>query len=129
MATTQTSIKHLTNEHNDWLRGLSFYKDELQILKNRLTEVASKNTGFDAVNMMNHYENQVTLQTTNIDTLRHDINSNLETIVAQLNDNTPGYIDTQLVDKHNTLRDNYFTQEKLVNELRYEFNRFAAKWM
>ncbi len=129
MATTQTSIKHLTNEHNDWLRGLSFYKDELQILKNRLTEVASKNTGSDAVNMMNHYENQVTLQTTNIDTLRHDINSNLETIVAQLNDNTPGYIDTQLVDKHNTLRDNYFTQEKVVNELRHEFNRFAAKWM
>lgn len=129
MATTQTSIKHLTNEHNDWLRGLSFYKDELQILKSRLTEVAGKNTGADAVNMMNHYENQVTLQTTNIDTLRHDINTNLETIAAQLNDNTPGYIDTKLVEKHNLLRDSYFTQEKLVNELRHEFNRFAAKWM
>lgn len=129
MATTQTSIKHLTNEHNDWLRGLSFYKDELQILKNRLTEVAGKNTGSEAANMMNHYENQVTLQTTNIDTLRHDININLETIAAQLNDNTPGYIDTKLVEKHNLLRDSYFTQEKLVNELRHEFNRFAAKWM
>lgn len=129
MATTQTSIKHLTNEHNDWLRGLSFYKDELQILKNRLTEVAGKNTGSEAANMMNHYENQVTLQTTNIDTLRHDINTNLETIAEQLNDNTPGYIDTKLVEKHNQLRDSYFTQEKLVNELRHEFNRFAAKWM
>jgi len=129
MATTQTSIKHLTNEHNDWLRGLSFYKDELQILKNRLTEVAGKNTGSEAVNMMNHYENQIALQATNIDTLRHSINGNLETIVAQLNDNTPGYIDQQLVSKHNQLRDDYFTQEKIVNELRHEFNRFAAKWM
>ncbi len=61
MATTQTSIKHLTNEHNDWLRGLSFYKDELQILKNRLTEIGGKNTGSEAVSMLNHYENQVTL--------------------------------------------------------------------
>ncbi len=50
-------------------------------------------------------------------------------IVAQLNDNTPGYIDQQVADKHNQLRDSYFTQEKLVNELRHEFNRFAAKWM
>lgn len=129
MATTQTSIKHLTNEHNDWLRGLSFYKDELQILKNRLTEVGGKNTGSEAVNMMNHYENQVALQATNIDTLRHSINSNLEMIVVQLNDNTPGYIDQELVNKHNQLRDDYFSQEKVVNELRHEFNRFAAKWM
>lgn len=129
MATTQTSIKHLTNEHNDWLRGLGFYKDEIQILKGRLTEVAGKNTGNEVLDKLNHFENQVTMQTTNIDTLRHDINSNLEKIAAQLQDNTPGYVDTALVDKHNALRDSYYTQEKIINELRYEFNRFAAKWM
>ncbi|OSZ79391.1 hypothetical protein CAP35_14360 [Chitinophagaceae bacterium IBVUCB1] len=129
MATTQTSIKHLNNEHTDWLRGLGFYKDEMQIMKNRLTEVAGKNTGSEAVSMLNHFENQIALQTTNIDTLKHDINNNLGEIAAQLNDNTPGYIEQSLADKHNALRDQYYTQEKIVNELRHEFYRYAAKWM
>lgn len=129
MATTQTSIKHFSNEHNDWLRGLSFYKDEMQIMKDRLTEVAGKNTGNEAVSMLNHFENQIVLQTTNIDTLKHDINNNLEQVVSQLNDNTPVYIEQSLVDRHNSLRDQYYTQEKILNELRHEFHRYAAKWM
>ncbi len=129
MASTQTSIKHFTNEHNDWLRCLGFYKDEMQILKGRLTEVGGKNTGNEATSKLNHFENEIAIQITNIDTLRHDINNNLEKIAAQLTNATAGYVDIALVDKHNALREAYYTQEKIINELRYEFNRFAAKWM
>jgi hypothetical protein len=42
MLYSKISIKHVSNEHSDWLRALDFYKEELNVLKTRLTEVAGK---------------------------------------------------------------------------------------
>lgn len=128
MPYSKVSIKHVNNEHNDWLRALSFYKDELSVLKNRLTEVASKNNGKEVEILMNHYENQIKLQTTNIDTLRHSINEVLNQMAAQAKDSA-GYMDEKLLAEHNKLREKYIVEETIVNALRHEFNAFAAKWM
>ena len=40
-----TSIKTATENHEGWKETLGFFKDELNIFKNRLTEVAAKNKG------------------------------------------------------------------------------------
>lgn len=125
---SMTSIKHLDNEHNDWLRALDFYKQELSILKGRLTEVAGKNTGDEASQQADHFENQIKIQVTNIDTLRHDINTNLAKVADEVKDNA-GHIEGGLIAEHNALRDRYIAEEKVINELRHEFNRYAAKWM
>ena len=45
----KVSITHINNSHGDWLRSLDFYKQELGVLKGRLTEVAGKNTGADVI--------------------------------------------------------------------------------
>lgn len=42
------NIKHIKNLHNDWLRGLEFYKQEIEILQNRLDEITADNTGKEA---------------------------------------------------------------------------------
>ncbi|MCB0700020.1 MAG: hypothetical protein H6551_00405 [Chitinophagales bacterium] len=125
---SMTSIKHLNNEHNDWLRALSFYKDELDILKERLTEVAGKNTGDEASQQADHFENQIKIQVTNIDTLRHDINTNLARVAEEVKD-TAGHVEGELIAEHDALRDRFISEEKTINELRHEFNRYAAKWM
>ena len=75
-----------------------------------------------------HYENQIRLQTTNIDTLRHNINGVLKSIAEQAQ-NAVGYIDEKLLAEHNKLREKYIMEEVIVNALRHEFNTFAAKWM
>jgi hypothetical protein len=128
MPYSKVSIKHVNNEHNDWLRALDFYKEELNVLKTRLTEVAGKNTGKEVELLSSHYENQIKLQTTNIDTLRHDINSVLKSIAEQAQ-HAVGYIDEKLLAQHNMLREKYIMEEAIVNALRHEFNTFAAKWM
>lgn len=122
------NVLRLTTEHNDWLRALSFYKDELGILKSRLTEVAGKNTGDEAAKGAEHFENQLTIQTTNIDTLSHDISSFMRNAAEQAEAHA-GHVEQAVADKHDELRERYIAEEKVLQDLRHEFYRYAAKWM
>ncbi|MCB0695855.1 MAG: hypothetical protein KDC07_00740 [Chitinophagaceae bacterium] len=122
------SIPQINVEHSDWLRNLDFYKGELQILKERLTEVAGKNTGDEAAKGAEHFENQFKIQTTNIDTLRHDISQHLDTTAAQA-EKSAGHVEQGVLDDHDALRERYIAEEKTINDLRHEFYRYAAKWM
>jgi len=122
------SIKHISNEHNDWLRALDFYKQEIRTLKGRLTEIAGKNTGQEAAAGIEHYENQFAIQSANIDELAHKVRENVHGISVQAGPMHP-YVDVSLAAQHDALRDEYAAEEKTINELRHAFNRFAAVWM
>jgi hypothetical protein len=123
------SITHMSNAHSDWLRGLDFYKEEIKILRNRLTEVAGKNSHPDVLKQVEHYENQFEIQSENIHRLRHDIKSNLKITAEETKVSQAGYVDGALLSQHYTLGQKFQTEEKTVNELRHEFNRFASEWM
>ncbi len=125
----KTSITHISNEHNDWLRALEFYKQELNILKGRLVEIAGKNTGHGTGAVIEHYENQFEIQQSNIARLNHAIAKNIHDIMAEAKHNSAHYVDVIYVEQHYKLKDMYITEEKTINELRHTFNRFAAEWM
>ena len=40
--------------HQDWLSRLQFYKEEIQILKERLQEITSKNNSKEALAQITH---------------------------------------------------------------------------
>jgi hypothetical protein len=122
-------ITAMSDEHTGWLSALDFYKQELNIIKGRLTEVAGKNTSKEAGAQVEHFENQIKVQHENIDTLRHGINDNLAKVAAELKTNTAGYIGTELVKAHDGQKETFTSLEKVINELRQEFNRFATQWM
>lgn len=122
------SVSHLSHEHTDWLRALDFYEDELDILENRLAEVAGKNNGREAMAGIEHFQNQFVIQRNNIDEIRHSINENLSKIAADVKVSA-GHVDYELVEEHDSLREDYIGLEKVINELRHEFSRFLAKWM
>lgn len=128
--TTQatTIATKLTNEHNDWLRSLDFYTDELNILKGRLTEVAGKNTGNEASEGAELYENRFDIQKNNVHDLSHDIRRHLAEVAAQAKEKA-GHIEVRMLDKHAELREQYIALEKTIHELRHEFYRYASKWM
>jgi hypothetical protein len=124
----EINIKHISNLHSDALRGLDFYKQEIGILKKRLEEIAADNTGREVSESIEHFQNQFLIQTNNIDELKHRLNENIKAIENQVK-NSAGFVDQKSADENTSLYDQYLTQEKILNDIRQEFNRFASKWM
>lgn len=124
----EINIKHISNLHSDALRGLDFYKQEIGILKKRLEEIASDNTGREVAESIEHFQNQFLIQINNIDDLKHRINENIKAIENQVK-NSAGFVDQKSADENAGLYDQYLTEEKFINDIRQDFNRFASKWM
>ena len=122
------NIKHVKYLNNDWLRGLEFYKQEITILKKRLEEIAGDNTGQEASEQIEHFQNQLIIYREHFDELKHLIHINNLDIEKQLVKTEP-FVESSTVDEHNKLTEGYLTEEKMFNQMRHEFNRFAAKWM
>lgn len=123
------SVSFFNNAHNDWLRALDFYKQEIGILKNRLTEIAGRNTETEVLKQVEHFENQLKIQSENIDQLKHEINLNVSAAGKSLQASNMPYIESSLLSEHNKLNAQFQVEEKIVNGLRQQFNRFASIWM
>ena len=123
------SITHMSNAHSDWLRGLDFYKQEIKILRKRLTEIAGKNTSPEILKEIEHFENQFDIQTENIHKLSHEIKTNVKIASQEAKKSNAGYIEGLLLDQHNILGQRFLSEEKTVNEIRQSFNQFASVWM
>jgi gas vesicle protein len=67
-------------------------------------------------------------QQNNIDELKHKLHDNLSNIQNQVMEYA-GFMSETSSAENVDLYDQYLTIEKLVNEIRQEFNRFASKWM
>ena len=124
----EINIKHISNLHSDALRGLEFYEQELAIMQKRLEEIAGDNTGNEVSVNIEHFQNQFLIQNNNIDELKHKIKQNLKTIESQVM-SSAGFVDQDSMSLNADLYDQYLTEEKIVNDIRHEFNRFASKWM
>jgi hypothetical protein len=120
------NLNHIRNEHSDWLRALDFYKLELAVLRGRLTEIAGRNLDGKAPAEIEHFQNQFMIQSTNIDELRHNIRDHIKEM-QQHEDDDKEYLNNGLANAHHSLREDFLTEEKLVNELRHEFTIFAEE--
>lgn len=124
----EINIKHITNLHSDALRGLDFYKQEITILEKRLEEIAADNTGHEVAERVEYFQNQFLIQNNNIDELKHGIHENIQNIEDQIRQ-TGAYVKVNTAGENIELYDQYISLEKVINEIRQEFNHFASKWM
>ncbi|MES2265111.1 MAG: hypothetical protein V4520_00030 [Bacteroidota bacterium] len=122
------NIKHIKNLNNDALRGITFYKQELTILQERLEEVAADNTAREVQEKVDHFQNQFLIHGNYLDQLKHDINANDRRFEAELLQ-TGTQVPETLATEHTLIHERYLNEERIFNELRHEFNRFAAEWM
>lgn len=125
---TSESIYKQHEENTEWINKLSFYKDEIKIMTSRLEEIASKNSGEDALAEVEHFQNQLIIQRNNIDNISHEVKINEEALVAEIKDN-PTAVDHRKVEYHAKEQELVASFEKNFNDLRDDFNRFSAKWM
>jgi hypothetical protein len=127
METTKT-IYQLHEEHKTWLNKLLFYKDELSIMTNRLSEVASKNTSSEVLGLVDHFNNQLIIQKEQIDILNHDIKSHESYLEAAVRKNANDIEHAKFSD-HKKHRESIAVFEKIFKELREELIDFLSKWM
>ena len=123
-----TNAMDIGVQHSEWLKILDFYEKELNILEKRLEEVAAKNTSFDARAGVEHFQNQFIIQRNNIDELKHIVNAHSHNAFEDVKQHA-GKVETTLVDEHHKIEDDVKQFEKVVNDLRHEFNLFLTKWM
>ncbi len=130
MLTTKKN-KHIGDlhfEHQLWRSEAKFYKDELKIYQNRLSEVASKNTNVEFRKQVEHFQNQFLIQEKQLNLLNNEIKQHekfLSTFAAEY----PVAIDHQLFSDHKIMREKAETFKKLYDELKREFNHFLTIWM
>lgn len=125
---TYTDINNIDVNYKEWLGSLEFYKDDLDILSNRLTEVARKNTGSEALKGVEHFQNQFDIQRQHISDLQHRIKSSLR-ICAEDVKHHAGKVSTAAADSVKSIEQDISGFEKNIKELRHEYNSFLVKWM
>lgn len=118
----------LHTEHKEWLNKLSFYKDDLQVMQNRLDEIVSRNTSKELMVNLEHFQNQLIIQHEQIDILKHEINEHEKSIEKSIIDN-PVASDHRKMNDHSEYRDKMLRFEDLFHELRKDLMSFVAKWM
>ncbi len=123
-----TTVTQCGNDHSAWLKSLDFYDEEFDILENRLVEIVKKNNGQEAMAGVEHFQNQFIVQRNNIDELMHSIKEHAGKVASDSQAHV-GKMESGLVDEHNSLHEQVDIFEKIVKDLRLEFNLFLSKWM
>ncbi len=123
-----TTITRIGTDHTIWQKGFGFYKDELEIMESRLSEVASRNTTFEARQGVEHFQNQFIVQRNNIAELKHEVNLYVEKLGSDAQKHG-GRMETGMMSEHAELHEKYEDFERVMNVLRHEFNEYLSKWM
>ncbi len=124
---TYTNVSNLGHAHQEWLKSLDFSKDEINIMRKRLEEVISKNTGSEVTAEVEHYQNQFIVQQNNIDELKHTINEHTHLVFVDAKAHV-GRVEETRVTEHEKIDEQVKMFEKSFTELRKEYNKFLAKW-
>jgi hypothetical protein len=121
-------ISDLHYEHRLWRNELSFYKEELVILSERLKEIILKNSENKVGVHVESYQNRFDLQRDHISELKHRIKKH-DQFLADFAETHPIAVDHVHFQDHTNLRDDMDRFRELYYELKTEFNKFAVRWM
>lgn len=115
-------------DHTIWMKGLEFYRDELDLMSKRLLDISGKNTSADATKGVEHFQNQFMIQQKNISDLKHEVKNFVKGMSNDAKEHS-GHIDEVYIRQGDSLRERYEQLEQIMHTLRHEFNEFLSKWM
>ena len=126
MKTEKIYIQH--EENKQWISNLLFYADELMLMRNSLKEVASKNTSKDVLAQIEHFQNQLIIQSDQIDQLKHEINMDNDVINKEVKSNEVA-VDHREIKDHSSIRIRMEVFDRIFNSIRKDLNHFLSKVM
>ena len=124
----EKSITLLHGEHKEWIGKLSFYNDDLVVLRKWLDDVVKRNNSEEFLIGLEHFQNQIIIQQDQIDQLRHEINEHEAALEKSVSHN-PVASDHRKMNDHPEHREKIARFEELFRTLRKEQMIFLAKWM
>ena len=68
------STAHLHLLYEDFKKTLTFYKSKISFFKEKLEDIATKNTGEDIRKAVEHFENTFIVMNEKLDVLLHEVN-------------------------------------------------------
>lgn len=120
------SLSHMHLICEDWKRELAFYKSELDILKNRLLEVASKNTGKEVLMSVEHFENRFKIISIHVDEMLHDVNLKNKSLLDEAAEK-PNYIGVKMIETDENMEDLMHFMSTDFSETKKDFYKFLSK--
>jgi hypothetical protein len=121
-------ISEIHTAHREWLNKIAFYRDEVKFMQHRIEEIASNNTGQEVLVQVEHFQNQLIIQTSTLDQFSHDINKHEKAITDMILAN-PVASDHRRAEPVAGMADSVQTFERIFNDLRHELIHFLAKVM
>ena len=125
--TYTTSLK-LGNEHQEIMNTLEFYVADIKFLEKLLTEVLEKNSNHEVKIEGEHFQNQFIIQQKNIDEIKSKILINKHEAAMEAKVHA-GKVDERLVTDINQIKHDANQIEKTIEEIRFAFKKFVAKWL
>ncbi len=115
-------------ENTEFVNKLTFYKEEISILENRLEEIATKNNSKECLAELEKFQNQLIVQRNNIDEIKHVVVIDEARLVKEVEKNMVA-VDHRHVEFHAEEKEAVESFETNFNELRKDLNAFFSKWM
>lgn len=115
-------------DHTIWVKGLEFYRDELELMSKRLLDISGKNTSEEPSKGVEHFQNQFIIQQKNISDLKHGVRNYVKGLSNDAKEHG-GHVHENFLSQGHDLRERYEQLEQIMNSLRHEFNAFLSKWM
>lgn len=119
-----TDVAQLSRECNAWRETLRSWRDEFGQLKQRLIDVAARQTSKEDLVEVDHLDNQLHIQLINIHDLKHAIKSHTRKIEAET---ARGQINEDTAASHENLFDEYQHLEHTIQEVKQEFRDFVSR--
>ncbi len=115
-------------EHQSWKSELDFWRDELKIFNNRLSELITRWTQKEVLKQLEHFQNEFILHGGVIEDLQETFEKHEASIAAHSKQGNES-MDFALVKKHIKFRDRIQTQRLIYADLKKEFFSFLTKYM
>ena len=119
-----TEVSQLTGECNNWRNTMRARREEFQTYRNKLQEVAGRQTKKDILQEIEHLQNQFHIQLINI----HDLKQSIKTHDRRINyekSQRQGNIEESTLAEHESLFDQFESLEHTLEDLQEEFKQFV----
>ncbi|GEM_PF-664874 len=123
-----TQMSKVGNRYQSWMKALSFYSEDIDILEDRLAEVGTKNTGSEAEEGVEKFQDLFVSSQQRIYVLKQKIERFAHDLKIEVEKHA-GHVDTNHIFERNELQNAMDEFETEIATIRREFNQFLAKWM
>lgn len=121
----KTKLFDQHSEHSEWMKNLEFYSVEMKIMQKRLDEVAKASPSKETLQQIEHFQNQIFIQVGHAAELSHQIKAEEKVLQEKIGENVAAS-DKLSAEDHAEEREKVLAFEKIVNDLRKEFNGFLS---